>query len=582
MLLCCAVILGGWMTIVANAEEEEEKPVTASYQKGIYTYTLTATDCICKNGHKGVISDFIITDITINSNVNNFTTYYKCQITCSDPECTNATWNVNDAVIYNIPTTCATVVFTPSAERTGNYSVNYTLTRTGGEHKYKAKCSRICQNCKEVRKNNISHTVGETWDGDTKKHWKVCTACGEKDGEVEHSLTNISYDTNDSEHPYEHWYDCSICGMNKVGYEPHKIGVSTDGSRGECTKCDYSFQYIQKSILLDGSSMAGRKTPEVLKVTDIDTDQYCYDLDEENNRWIDESGEIVTSFQEGETYWFNISLVAKDGFAFKDSDTMNLSDCLLQVRGVGWEEVYSYTDFDYIYFYGKITYHEATGIPKGNELNPDLPNNTVSDKDNSNNAYKGPAWTESAAWKNPVFRLRGTAGKTFNTLKWNAIPEADGYIIYGSEYGKKMIPLQEITGGTKTTWRSGKLKKAKGYCYNVVAYKNVEAQKKFTKPSDTIYLVTKGGKYTNVKKLRAASSLKLKAGKTKKLAVKMIYAEKNKKLASYTKPLRYSATDSSVVTINSKGKVKAKKKGSCYIYVTAASGVYKKIRVKVK
>ncbi|MCI5944357.1 MAG: Ig-like domain-containing protein, partial [Eubacterium sp.] len=64
--------------------------------------------------------------------------------------------------------------------------------------------------------------------------------------------------------------------------------------------------------------------------------------------------------------------------------------------------------------------------------------------------------------------------------------------------------------------------------------------------------------------------------------VKTIYAESRKKLVSHMKPLRYSTTNSKVATVSSKGTIKAKTKGRCYIYVTAGSGAYTKILVKVK
>ncbi|MCD8329574.1 MAG: Ig-like domain-containing protein, partial [Lachnospiraceae bacterium] len=97
---------------------------------------------------------------------------------------------------------------------------------------------------------------------------------------------------------------------------------------------------------------------------------------------------------------------------------------------------------------------------------------------------------------------------------------------------------------------------------------------------------TKGGKYTNVTKVKITnvtdSKLSLKVGKTKTLKVKTTLAEKNKILRKHMDVLTYTSTDTSIATVSSNGKIKAKKKGTCYIYVRAASGYYAKVKVTVK
>ena len=46
--------------------------------------------------------------------------------------------------------------------------------------------------------------------------------------------------------------------------------------------------------------------------------------------------------------------------------------------------------------------------------------------------------------------------------------------------------------------------------------------------------------------------------------------------------IRYETSNSKVATVNSKGVITAKGKGTCYIYVYAQNGVYKRIKVTVK
>lgn len=45
--------------------------------------------------------------------------------------------------------------------------------------------------------------------------------------------------------------------------------------------------------------------------------------------------------------------------------------------------------------------------------------------------------------------------------------------------------------------------------------------------------------------------------------------------------LRYESSNTEVVKVSSKGKITAKSKGSCYVYVYAQNGAYKRIIVTV-
>ena len=48
------------------------------------------------------------------------------------------------------------------------------------------------------------------------------------------------------------------------------------------------------------------------------------------------------------------------------------------------------------------------------------------------------------------------------------------------------------------------------------------------------------------------------------------------------KKLAYTTYNKKVATVTSKGVIKAEGKGSCYIYITASSGVYTRVKVVVK
>ena len=46
--------------------------------------------------------------------------------------------------------------------------------------------------------------------------------------------------------------------------------------------------------------------------------------------------------------------------------------------------------------------------------------------------------------------------------------------------------------------------------------------------------------------------------------------------------IRYATSNAKIATVSAKGKITAKKKGSCEIIVTAPNGLTKKIKLKVK
>ena len=189
------------------------------------------------------------------------------------------------------------------------------------------------------------------------------------------------------------------------------------------------------------------------------------------------------------------------------------------------------------------------------------------------------------SWADTVLRVQATASKKSIKLKWNAVPNADGYVIYWNKCfaQNSFKQIKVINSGETLTWTHKNLKKNSWNKYYVKAYKEIDGKKHFIKKSNEIHLATKGGPYTNVKKLKSSvSKVTLEKGKTKTLKITQTYAEKNKKLVAHMRPLTYTTSDKKVATVTKKGVIKAKGKGSCYIYITAFSGVYTRVKVTVK
>lgn len=189
--------------------------------------------------------------------------------------------------------------------------------------------------------------------------------------------------------------------------------------------------------------------------------------------------------------------------------------------------------------------------------------------------------TDKGDPKGSVFadlRLNGKGGKKSVKLSWTKVKGAEGYIVYGSACGKKMKEISKVPSSKKSITVK-KLKRGKYYKYIVVAYKNIGGETRIMTQSKSVHVCTTGGKVANPVKITAKKNLTLKKGKTKKISVRL---KSSLKVKVHIARFRYESTNTKIATVNKKGKVKAKKKGSCNIYAYSQNGLYVKIKVKVK
>ena len=188
----------------------------------------------------------------------------------------------------------------------------------------------------------------------------------------------------------------------------------------------------------------------------------------------------------------------------------------------------------------------------------------------------------SAGWKGNTFRLR-----------WQAVQGAEGYDIFAEQCEKKLgrKSLAKTVKGNKTsvslTKIAGKkLSGKKNYKVKIKAWKYIGGKKVYIGSSKTYHVAGwKHKKYTNAKKLiTAKKKYTLKKGKNASLKVQIVKQSEKKKLLpnSYGPKLRYFSDNKEVAAVTSKGKVKAKGKGTCNIYVTALNGISVKIKITVK
>ena len=178
-------------------------------------------------------------------------------------------------------------------------------------------------------------------------------------------------------------------------------------------------------------------------------------------------------------------------------------------------------------------------------------------------------------------KLTAKAAKTSQTLKYGAISGADGYLIYGAKCGQDWKQLKDVDGAvTKYTVKN--LKPATYYKFMVKAYKIVDGKQVIIATSRLVRSVTTSKIYGNPTKITVkTTSVTLAVGKTKKVDYQVVLPE-NRIMKDYASLTRFETTNKKIATVDSKGKITAKAKGTCYIYIYAQNGVYIKLKVTVK
>ncbi len=189
------------------------------------------------------------------------------------------------------------------------------------------------------------------------------------------------------------------------------------------------------------------------------------------------------------------------------------------------------------------------------------------------------------------------SGSSYNPLKLKSTKQTNGsvklsyskvsgavkYVILGNTCGGKYKVIKTTSKTSLTIKKlAGKaIKKGTYYKFLVLA---VDSDGNVISTSKTIHAATKGGKVGNTKKItiKNLSSLKkaMSVGATKTVNAKLVNPT-GVTVKKHTR-IRYESSDTSVATVNSKGKITAKGKGACYIYVYAQNGVTTKVKITVE
>ncbi|MDY3909642.1 MAG: Ig-like domain-containing protein [Eubacterium sp.] len=192
--------------------------------------------------------------------------------------------------------------------------------------------------------------------------------------------------------------------------------------------------------------------------------------------------------------------------------------------------------------------------------------------------------------KTMLLEVEKVSGDTM-TLSWDKVSGADGYDLYHSKCDtpkkKNKLKFYKTFKSAKTTSFTFKeLKKDQWYKDRVYAWKMVNGKKVVIGKSIIVHeyvkkqnVDTKWGNPTEVEV--SEKKISLAKGKTEKLSAKVV-TTKGKSLGDHGRKIRYVVSDDTIVSVTKKGKVKAKKKGKCTVYVVAQNGLKKKVKVTVK
>ena len=176
------------------------------------------------------------------------------------------------------------------------------------------------------------------------------------------------------------------------------------------------------------------------------------------------------------------------------------------------------------------------------------------------------------------------AGKNYINLSWTKVKGVSGYIIYGNRCNSngKVYPLRKVISTAKMSQKIMKLKKGTYYKYVVIAYKMTGAGQKVIASSKTIHVATAGGKVGNYKKVKLNKKIvKLKCGKVFKIKAEQVPEKKKLKVKRH-RDLCFESSNPAIAAVSASGRVEAKKKGRCVIYVYSQSGTFNKMTVRVK
>lgn len=182
----------------------------------------------------------------------------------------------------------------------------------------------------------------------------------------------------------------------------------------------------------------------------------------------------------------------------------------------------------------------------------------------------------------PLLLLERHFDKGMAKLTWMNAGDDVVYEVYQSLCNGKKI-YKKVGETSKRSFTAKAPDKDKAYKYFVAAYKYMDGDKVYTAKALNVHIAFPGFKQTNAKAVSVESAdVTIKKGGKTKIKAMQTAENKKKKIVNHVAALRYVTSDESIATVNKNGVIKARKKGTCTVYVIANNGVRKAVAVKVK
>ena len=405
------------------------------------------------------------------------------------------------------------------------------------------------------------HTFKDEWSSNDTSHWHAatCEHTTEKKDEAAHI-----YGTAGTER-----YTCTVC---KYVSETRKK---------EAEAADKNIKYTITYNTNGGSQIAEERQtrlPDPLPAATKDGYEFAGWYTDADFTTIAQPGQALTAATTLYAKWVEHRHTFKNEWSSNDTSHWHAATCehttekkdeAAHVYGTAGAERYTCSVCKYV---SETRKREAEAADK---------------KNTESEPVKVKRTEENDAALNSKFNVK--AGKTVK-VTWGKVKDADGYDVYMAYCGKdKEKVVKSVKAADSLSVEISKLKK-KGInqkenikCH-VLAYKMVDGKKVTVAKSITIHAAGKKNK-----SVTDAKSIKLKKtsyvlAKGKKAVVKASIVKKDKKrpIINHISEFRYATSDSKVAVVSKNGKITAKGKGSCSIYVYASNGCAQKIKVVVK
>lgn len=176
-------------------------------------------------------------------------------------------------------------------------------------------------------------------------------------------------------------------------------------------------------------------------------------------------------------------------------------------------------------------------------------------------------------------------GKSGVRLTWRKWEGCSGYEVYWSfcDGKRNYKKLKTVSSTGKRVGDHKELKKDRAYKYYVATYEIKDGRKYYLAKSPTIHVAMNREPRTNAKSIKLnKGKVTLKNNQIFQIKAFVKKENKDKKLLEHEEKFRYYVDDRSVVDVSKKGRIRAKKKGVCTVFVIANNGVANKIKVTVK